>query len=179
MKTPQLPMLSQRQSNVSTILTNATLGSPSFVADTSEIPQQTSPNAPIMLQTPNSDPVITLPTPPADLPTIASQQSSEVLETVDFTQPEENHLSQKLDEAVNDTVNYCKQNSILGHVEILKCFQQKVIIGRSLEVENVAQAVEGETNYNNVDHNNLIETAFEEIKFLDVQVTMFAEYKHT
>ena len=64
---------------------------------------------------------------------------------------------------VNDTVNYCKENSVLGHVEILRCFQQKVIIGRSLEVENVAQAVEGETNYINVDRNNLIETAFEEI----------------
>ena len=31
----------------------------------------------------------------------------------------------------------------------------------------MTQAVEGETNYINVDCNNLIETAFEEIKFLD------------
>ena len=171
-------------SNVSTTLTNATLGSPSFVADTSEIPQQTSPNAPIILQTPNSDPVITLPTPPADLPAIASQQSSEVLETVDLTQPEENHLSQTLDEAVNATVNYCKENSVLGHVEILRCFQQKVIVGRSLEVENVAQAVEGETNYINVDRNNLIETAFEEIQFLDeyrktLEVQFYGEVRKT
>ena len=56
-----------------------------------------------------------------------------------------------------------KKILFFGHVEILRCFQQKVIIGRSLEVENVAQAVEGETNYINVDRNNLIETAFEEI----------------
>ena len=171
-------------SNVSTTLTNATLGSPSFVADTSEIPQQTSPNAPIILQTPNSNPVITLPTPPADLPAIASQQSPEVLETVDLTQPEENHLSQTLDEAVNHTVNYCNENSVLGHVEILRCFQQKVIVGRSLEVENVAQAVEGETNYINVDRNNLIETAFEEIKFLDeyrktLEVQFYGEVRKT
>lgn len=40
-------------SKVSTTLTNATLGSPSFVANTSEVPQQTPPDVHILLQTAN------------------------------------------------------------------------------------------------------------------------------
>ena len=81
-------------------------------------------------------------------------------------------------------LKYCNENSGLGQVEILRCFQQKVIVGRSLEVENVAQAVEGETNYINVDRNNLIETAFEEVKFLNeyrktLEVQFYGEVRKT
>lgn len=62
-------------------------------------------------------------------------------------------------------LNYCQENSVSGHIEFLRCFQQKMILGRSLEVENVAQTVE--TNYINVYRSNLIGTAFEEITFVD------------
>ena len=71
-----------------------------------------------------------------------------------------------MDEVVSDTVAFCEENSVLSHVKIMRYFQQKMVVGRALEVLNVAQATEGETNYINVDWNNLILTSFEEIMFL-------------
>jgi hypothetical protein len=47
-----------------------------------------------------------------------------------------------------------------------------MVIGRALEVQNVSQAIEGETNFINVDRHNLMETGFEEIMFLE-------EYRRT
>jgi beta-glucosidase/6-phospho-beta-glucosidase/beta-galactosidase len=85
-------------------------------------------------------------------------QAAEV-ETINLT-------SQTVDEVVNVTVAFCEESSVASHVEILRYFQKKMVIGRVLEVENVVQATEGETNYINVDRHNLMETSFEEIMFL-------------
>ena len=65
---------------------------------------------------------------------------------------------------MNGTVALCRENNF-SHVEILRCFQQKVVIGRDLDVQNVAQATEGVTNYINVHRYNLMETTFDEIMF--------------
>jgi hypothetical protein len=69
-----------------------------------------------------------------------------------------------VEEVVNGTVALCRENNF-SHVEILRCFQQKVVIGRDLDVQNVAQATEGVTNYINVHRYNLMETTFDEIMF--------------
>jgi hypothetical protein len=131
----------------------------------SSVAQQPPPDAPITLQTPTLDQPVTVEMPSSDPPSIVLQElPTAEIETVDLTQPGE---SQTVDKAVKDTVNYCNSNSVLDYVEILRCFQQKVVTGRVLEVENVAEAVAGETNYIHVDRNNLIETAFEEIMFLN------------
>jgi hypothetical protein len=84
-----------------------------------------------------------------------------------------------VEEVVNGTVSLCRENNF-SHVEILRCFQQKMVIGRALEVQNVAQATEGDTNYINVDRYNLMETTFDEIMFLEeyrktLQVQFYGE----
>ena len=48
------------------------------------------------------------------------------METIDLTQPEKSHhLGQTLNEEVSGTRNYRKEKSVLDHVEVLRCFQQK------------------------------------------------------
>ena len=51
-------------------------------------------------------------------------------------------------------------------MEILRYFQQKMVIGRALEVRSVDEVNEGETNFVVVDRQNLMLTAFNEISFL-------------
>ena len=51
-------------------------------------------------------------------------------------------------------------------MEILRYFQQKMVIGRPLEVQSVDEVNEGETNFVMVDRQNLMLTAFDEISFL-------------
>ena len=42
---------------------------------------------------------------------------------------------QSVDAIVEKTTAYCQQNNILNPVEILRYFQQKMVIGRALEVQ--------------------------------------------
>lgn len=143
---------------------------------------ESSNNAgPIATTLPYSNATLSSPSLISSDPPSASQRSSSDLPsasnvpTVDLTQTpaaEENHTGQTVDEVVSGTVAFCEENSVVSHVEILRCFQQKMVIGRALEVQNVAQATEGETNYINVDRHNLMETSFEEIMFL-------GEYRRT
>ena len=67
---------------------------------------------------------------------------------------------------VEKTTTYCQQNNIVNPVEILRYFQQKMVIGRALEVQSVDEVNEGETNFIMVDRQNLMLTAFDEISFL-------------
>ena len=76
-------------------------------------------------------------------------------------------ISEKsIDEIVSDTVTYCQEHDAFNPVEILRCFQQKMVTGRALEVERVDEVSGGETNFIMVDRHNLMETAFDEIMSL-------------
>ena len=73
---------------------------------------------------------------------------------------------QSVDAIVENTTTYCQQNNILNPVEILRYFQQKMVIGRALEVQSVDEVKEEETNFVMVDRQNLMLTAFDKILFL-------------
>ena len=92
-------------------------------------------------------------------------------------------------EVVDETVFFCRERNIHNPVEILRCFQQRMVTGRALEVESAIKASEGDTNFIMVDRHNLIDTAFVEImslpeyrKTLQVQfygeVSIFSKYTY-
>lgn len=81
---------------------------------------------------------------------------------------------------MNETVILCQEREIKTSVEILRCFQEKLVTGRQLEVTSAIECNVGETNVIMVDPNNLLETAFEEIKSLQeyrktLQVQFYGE----
>ena len=87
-------------------------------------------------------------------------------------------ISEKsIDEIVSDTVTYCQEHDAFNPVEILRCFQQKMVTGRALEVERVDEVSGGETNFIMVDRHNLMETAFDEIMSLgDYRKTLQVQF---
>ena len=65
-------------------------------------------------------------------------------------------------------------------VEILRCFQSKIVTGRLLEIQFDYEANEGETNFIMVDRQNLLTTALDEIMSLEeyrktLQVQFYGE----
>ena len=87
-------------------------------------------------------------------------------------------ISEKsIDEIVSDTVTYCQEHDAFNPVEILRCFQQKMVTGRALKVERVDEVSGGETNFIMVDRHNLMETAFDEIMSLgDYRKTLQVQF---
>lgn len=90
--------------------------------------------------------------------------------------------NQSVDEVVG-AVQFCQVNEIHNPVEILRCFQQKLVTGRALEVASAIEANEGDTNFIMVDRCNLSETAFEEIVSLPeyrktLQVQFYGEISY-
>lgn len=108
--------------------------------------------------------------------TNAGQDMSDNGEVV--LQPEaKDNADKSLDEIVNKTVILCQERKLETPVEILRCFQQNLVTGRSLEVTSAIECNEGETNFIMVDRNNLLETAFEEIKSLqDYRKTLQVQF---
>ena len=67
---------------------------------------------------------------------------------------------------VSETINYCQQH-VSTDVEILRCFQSKIVTGRLLEIQFDYEANGGETNFIMVDRQNLLTTALDEIMSLE------------
>lgn len=84
---------------------------------------------------------------------------------INNNQPSFTNSEQSIDEIVCDTISYCQEHDAVNPVEILRCFQQKMVTGRALEIQRVDEVSGGETNFIMVDRHNLIETAFDEIMF--------------
>ena len=63
-------------------------------------------------------------------------------------------------------VKFCQENSIVDPVEILRKIQQEMVTGRPLEIEDVSQCIDGDTNFVMVDRLNLLRTARDEIESL-------------
>ena len=101
---------------------------------------------------------------------IAGEIVDLVTETEDIT-PEtttqETHAQTVMD-AVNKTVRYCEDENIINPVEIIRCFQNNIVLGRKLEILDLQDLIEGETNFIMVDRasTNVLSTAFEEINCL-------------
>ncbi|XP_044181451.1 uncharacterized protein LOC122947060 [Acropora millepora] len=75
-------------------------------------------------------------------------------------------VDMSVDQVVKKTVHYCQTHDVHNPTEILRCFQQNMVTGRDLEVENPLESIEGETNFIMVDRSNLLQTAFDEINCL-------------
>lgn len=70
-----------------------------------------------------------------------------------------------------------KKKHIVDPVEILRKIQQELVTGRPLEVEDVSDCVEGDTNFISVDRYNLLETARDEIESLtDLRLTLEIQF---
>jgi hypothetical protein len=57
--------------------------------------------------------------------------------------------------------------NVQNPIEILRCLQSKIVCGRQLEISDPTQQDDGATNFIIVDRQNIIDTAFDEIKSIE------------
>ena len=81
---------------------------------------------------------------------------------------------------INNIIQYCKEQDFNSPVEIIKYLQENLVQGRSLEIADASQCIDGETNFIMVDRSNLLNTATEEIqhlqnKYLTLEVQFYNE----
>ena len=63
-------------------------------------------------------------------------------------------------------VNYCRTNGIENPVEILRYAQSLIVRGRPLDVQDVSESLEGETNFILINRQDVLKSAMDEIQFL-------------
>ena len=70
-------------------------------------------------------------------------------------------------------VNYCRANGIENPVEILRYAQSVIVSGRPLDVQDVSQSLEGETNFILINRQDVLKSAMDEVQFLkDPRLTL-------
>lgn len=80
-------------------------------------------------------------------------------------------------ETISNIIKFCSEKKIEDPIEILKIAQDKIIKGRKLELESESGTIEGATNFILVDRENLLETAFVEIKeIVDLRNTLEVQF---
>lgn len=73
-----------------------------------------------------------------------------------------------IDQLVEEVVQKCKDGNFTEPTEILRVMQSNIVLGRNLEVENAHEEMkEGDTLHILVDRDNILETAFEELKIVN------------
>ena len=78
-----------------------------------------------------------------------------------------------VDEIVDKVVGYSSAENISNPVEILRCLQKDLVTGQPLEVMDATECSRGQTNFILLDRNNLLSTAFDELRsFEDYCVTL-------
>ena len=92
-------------------------------------------------------------------------------------------LTVDLEEVIPQIISYCKTSDACKNpVEILRCMQNKLVRGRTLDVRNVSEVEEGETSLIMIDREQLFITAFDEVssipnKFLTLEVQFYGEVR--
>lgn len=82
-----------------------------------------------------------------------------------------------IENAVRKTISYCNENNVVNPVEILRCLQKNMVIGRALDVKDPSQSDDGATNFILVDRGNLLETGFDEINTLEnLRITLEVQF---
>lgn len=82
-----------------------------------------------------------------------------------------------VNETVSSVIDYCVSHNISNPVEILRKLQLEIVTGRALEIENVSEFEEGETNFILVDRSNILNTAFDEIGAItDLRKTLEVQF---
>ena len=88
-------------------------------------------------------------------------------------------VPEAIDGIVTNVVEHLKVSNCSNPVEMLRYLQGQVVTGRSLDVEDPALTLEGETNFILVSRENLMETAFDEIRSLnDLRLTLEVQFYH-
>lgn len=108
-----------------------------------------------------------------------SHQMSDIVAVGDEKQINQDSLcSANLEDIVEQVV---AESATSGNpVQILKSLQDRVVVGRALEVSTVYESPEGDVNFILVDRHNLLETAFDEVSLiknprLTLQVEFYGE----
>jgi hypothetical protein len=114
-------------------------------------------------QTISQPPVITIPDNETITPSLPADQN----EMSSLNSNADTQQENEVEEAIRKTLLYCREKNVVNPVEILRCLQKNVVIGRALDVEDPSQVEEGATNFIIVDRNNLLNTAFDEIGGLE------------
>ena len=88
--------------------------------------------------------------------------------------------SPDLDDVVKKCIDYCHERNIEDPVEILGAIQQFIVTGCKLKIKNFSECLEGETNYILVNHQQVLNSAIEEIETivaprLTLQVFFYGE----
>lgn len=85
--------------------------------------------------------------------------------------------STSVTDIANNVVEFCMSNSITDPVEILRKLQEEMVIGRPLEVEDITQCAEGDTNFILIDRNQTMATGFDEINMIsDLRKTLEVQF---
>jgi hypothetical protein len=93
----------------------------------------------------------------------ALTENDHVAVDLKYTDSDDDSGNKTVNDIVQEAIAYYKVESITDHVKILIYLQSVIVYGRPLEVQNVEESVEGETNYILVNRNNLLITSFDEI----------------
>lgn len=68
---------------------------------------------------------------------------------------------------IADCINKCKTEKITDPVEVLRCAQKHIVQGRPLDIVSATETIEGETNFIHVNRQEILQSAFDEISFLE------------
>lgn len=68
---------------------------------------------------------------------------------------------------INAIISSAKTKELVDPVEVLRFLQDKIVLGRKLDVVSTDEECEGETNYINVDRERALFTTFSELEYMD------------
>ena len=85
--------------------------------------------------------------------------------------------------AVKECLKACEADKVTNPVEVLRCAQKYIVKGRPLDTTETESNLEGEVNFIDVNRQNLLKTAFDEIEYIEnfqltLQVTFYGEVAH-
>ena len=96
----------------------------------------------------------------------SNQDSSNVNES---NQPSEgpDSLQGSFEKVISDLIRKCNAENIIDPIEILRCASTHIVQGRQLDISSASNTVEGETNFIHVDREDILQSAFEELRSLE------------
>ena len=88
-------------------------------------------------------------------------------EIIDFNE-DANTEPESIAQIVESTPKFCLEKRMSDPVDILRYYQSKILMGKKLDIEDISEGTEGDSNFVVIDRENvLIETAIEEISGFD------------
>ena len=72
-----------------------------------------------------------------------------------------------LESAVNSCIDYCLERGVESPVEILRCAQRFLLVGRPLDVTDPSEPLEGDTNFILVNREDIFQSAKEEFEVVE------------